>query len=93
MSIHFNNHQYPETILSTIRSKLRELKETRRTFVKNYDLHTWEELHFHDVSVGLASKKLKSSDSLNIPMQQLVFEVDTTKYILTSLLNLHIKHV
>ena len=48
-----NEHQYPETELSIIRSKLRELKET--TFVENYDLHTWEELHFYDVSVGLAS--------------------------------------
>ena len=29
--------------------------------------------------MGLASKKCKSSDSLIIPTQQLVFEVDTTK--------------
>ena len=38
-------------------------------------------------------KKRKTSDSLNIPMQQLVLEVDTTKEIRTLLLNLHIKHV
>ena len=37
-----DEHQYPETELSTIRSKLRELKETRRTFAKNYDLQTWD---------------------------------------------------
>ena len=39
-----NEHQYQETELNTISSKLPELKETRRTFVKNYDLHTWEVL-------------------------------------------------
>ena len=88
-----SEHHFPETELSTIRSKLRELKEIRRTFVRNYDLHTWEELHFYDVSKGLASKKRKSSASLDIPMQQLVFEGDISKEIRTSLINLYIKHV
>ena len=82
--------QIPETELSHIRRKLTELKNIRRDFVKRGDVNTWENLHFFHFPrpTTMSSKKRKSSDSLSEPMKQLLFEVDPTQDIRTTLLKL-----
>ena len=57
-------YQIPETELVTIRTKLQDLKDIRRNYVRNYDLQTWQEIHFCDVSIaeieGVTSKTIAS---------------------------------
>ena len=53
-----------QTEFASIRSRFQELKSTRRDFVRNKDLHTWEELQF--IGHGQLSRKRKSSDGKEI---------------------------
>ena len=89
--------QLPESEISTIRSKLVHLKETRRKFVKKNELESWEQMDFCDIpSLPVKAsipKKRKSSDTLNEPMQKLLFEVDPNQEIRTPLLKLQLKQL
>ena len=88
--------QLPESEISTIRSKLVHLKETRRKFVKKNELESWKQMDFCDIPSlpvkASISKKRKSSDTLNEPMQKLLFEVDPNQEIRTPLLKLQLRH-
>ena len=87
--------QIPETELPFIRSKLIHFKNNRRDFVKRGDITTWERMHFTDNPhpTSMALKKRKSSDSLTESMHQVVFEIDQSLEIRTSLLKLQFKQL
>ena len=64
-----HDFQLPESEISTIRSKLIHLKETRRKSVKKNKLESWEQMDFCDTpSLPVKAsipKKRKLSDTLN----------------------------
>ena len=73
VSLILQDFQLPESEISTIRSKLFHLKETRRKFVKKNELESWEQMDFCDIPslpVKASISKRKSSDTLNKPMQK-----------------------